>query len=209
MTRLGALFAMICLSLLALFGLAHLLDVSVDSVWAEYSSTANRWSALVGVALLIADVFLPVPSSLIMLGLGSIFGPIFGTFFSMVGGMGASLFAFALGRMSKDRVERWLSPQEYQRAQTILSRWGLVAIIMTRPLPILAEATALVAGTSSMGWLRLSIASFWGLLPVCTLFGVTGAGIAELENMGAVMSLTVLAGGLAWLISQRMEDTLK
>ena len=79
MTRLGVLFSVICISLLALFGLAHMLGWSVDGLWAEYSSTASMWSATVGVALLLADVFLPVPSSLIMLGFGSIFGPVYGT----------------------------------------------------------------------------------------------------------------------------------
>ena len=205
MTRLGALFAMICLSLLALFGLAHMLDVSVDNVWAEYSSTANRWSALVGVALLIADVFHgPIQSHHV--GLAQFLDRSL-AFFSMVGGMGASLFAFALGRMSKDRVERWLSLKNTSALRPLVIE--AVAIIMTRPLPILAEATALVAGTSSMGWLRLSIASFLGLLPVCTLFPTPWGGYRRTREHRGCNEPHSLGGQAGLACQPKNGSTLK
>src|SRR6266576_6438284 len=55
-------------------------------------------AASVGVGLLIADVLLPVPSSLVMVAHGALFGVVMGTFLSLLGSVGAALFGFAIGR---------------------------------------------------------------------------------------------------------------
>ena len=63
-------------------------------------------AAALGVSLLVADVLLPVPSSLVMMAHGALFGVLGGTLLSLVGCTGASLFGFWLGRRGGKLFER-------------------------------------------------------------------------------------------------------
>src|SRR5215211_6626130 len=48
--------------------------------------------------LLVVDVVLPVPSNLVMIAHGALFGVAIGTFLSLVGSIGAALVGFAIGQ---------------------------------------------------------------------------------------------------------------
>src|ERR1044072_5178327 len=109
-------------------------------------------AASLGVGLLIADVLLPVPSSLVMVAHGALFGVVGGTLLSLLGSVGAALFGFAIGRRGGKLLERLVTPAERERADRTLERWGALGIVVTRPIPIVAETVAIVAGTSALGW---------------------------------------------------------
>jgi hypothetical protein len=67
--------------------------------------------ALVGVGLLVVDAVLPVPSSLVMIALGAVYGAVLGTLLAAIGTMGATLVGFALeaARSSSSRSWPWLA----------------------------------------------------------------------------------------------------
>src|SRR6185295_10271489 len=79
-------------------------------------------AAVLGVGLLIADVLLPVPSSLVMVAHGALFGVVVGTFLSLLGSVGAALFGFAIGRRGGRFLARVVSPEERTRADYLLGR---------------------------------------------------------------------------------------
>src|SRR5437763_10869108 len=101
-------------------------------------------AASLGVGLLIADVLLPVPSSLVMVAHGALFGVVIGTLLSLLGSVGAALFGFAIGRRGGRLLTRVVSPEERARADYLLGRWGSLAIVVTRPIPVLAETVAIM-----------------------------------------------------------------
>lgn len=105
-------------------------------------------SAITGVGLLVVDVVLPVPSSLVMIAHGVAFGAVVGASLSLVGSVGASLVGFAVGRRGGALLDRVVSPHERARADRLLSRWGVLAVVVTRPVPLLAETTVILAGAS-------------------------------------------------------------
>ncbi len=94
------------------------------------------------------DVALSVPSSLVMVAHGAHLGVVIGTVLSVVGSTGAALVGFALGRRGGPLLARLVPPEERTRADRLLARWGTLAIIITRPVPLLAQTTAVMAGTS-------------------------------------------------------------
>jgi len=47
----------------------------------------------------------------------------------------------------------------------LLARRGTLAIIVTRPVLLLSETTALMAGASPLGWRRVALAALAGSLP--------------------------------------------
>ena len=149
-------------------------------------------AALIGVGLLIADVLLPVPSSLVMVAHGALFGVWIGTLLSLAGSVGAALFGFAIGRRGEGALNKFVTDEERARADDLLGRWGVMAIVVTRPIPIVAETVAIVAGTSSLGWGRVAIASLAGSVPAALLYAITGAAIADLQSSTLVFGLVIL-----------------
>ena len=162
-------------------------------------------AASLGVGLLIADVLLPVPSSLVMVAHGALFGVVIGTLLSLLGSVGAALFGFAIGRRGGRLLTRIVSPEERARADYLLGRWGSLAIVVTRPIPVVAETVAIMAGASPMSWSRVALASLVGSLPPALLYALTGAAVANFQSVVLMFGVVLLVTGLFWLIGRLLE----
>ena len=164
-------------------------------------------AAGLGVSLLVADVLLPVPSSLVMVAHGTIFGAVIGTLLSLLGSMGASLCGFAIGRRGGKLLERLVSAEERARADKMLAKWGALAVVVTRPVPLLAETVAIIAGTSSLGWGHITLASFAGSLPAAVLYALTGASYANFQSATLMFGAVLLVAGSFWLVGRAVTQT--
>lgn len=156
-----------------------------------------------GVGLLVADVFLPVPSSGVMVAHGALFGILVGAALSLVGSVGAFSLGFALGRRGERTMERLVAEEERSRANRLLRRWGVLAIVVTRPVPILAETTAFVAGASPLGWRTCVVAALVGSLPAAVLYAVAGAMAASFATGAVVFAAVILLGLVVVAVSHR------
>jgi uncharacterized membrane protein YdjX (TVP38/TMEM64 family) len=165
-------------------------------------------AACVGVGLLVADVLLPVPSSLVMVAHGALFGIAGGTILSLVGGLGACLFGFWIGRRGGGLLERVVTLDERARADYLLQRWGALTIIVTRPIPLLAETVAIMAGASSMKWGRVALAALAGSLPPALLYALTGAAVANFQNAALMFGFVLLVAGFFWMLGRLIEPYL-
>jgi uncharacterized membrane protein YdjX (TVP38/TMEM64 family) len=184
---------------LALFGLFETLDVPILTDPGPWLSESGRWgAAAIGFALLVLDVFLPVPSSLIMVANGALFGIAGGTLLSMAGGMAAAAVGFAVGRGGSASLQRFVPEDERRRADTLLREWGDLAVVVTRPVPILAESVAILAGTSPLTWRRFLVAAAAGNLPPALLYALTGATAAHLDSIFLMFGLVMLVAALVW-----------
>ncbi len=199
----GWLTLSMCLTFLALFGVVEALHVPLLTDPQPWLGQGGVLAASVGIGLLVADVLLPVPASLVMVAHGALFGVVVGTALSLLGTMGAAAFGFYLGRKGSPWLDRTVSDEERQRAATLLQRWGLVAVVATRPVPILAETVAILAGTGPMRWDRFLIASLLGNLPPCLLYALTGATTQDFGSFVLIFSLVMVFAGLTWLIGKR------
>jgi uncharacterized membrane protein YdjX (TVP38/TMEM64 family) len=177
---------------LALFAVVEWRGVKVLQDPSSLLNQGGPAAAAVSVALLTADVFLPVPSSIIMIANGALFGVLAGTALSLLGSLAASALGFLIGRRSTRLLERLVSPAEKAHADALLSRWGAMAIVITRPIPLLAETTAILAGSSPLSWPRLLIATTAGALPSSLLYALTGAHTRTFGS-GALTFAIVLA----------------
>lgn len=189
---------------LLLFLIINALDVRILIDPTPWMAKGSWQAALIGVGLLVGDVLLPVPSSLVMIAHGLLFGIWWGTLISWVGSAGATLVGFAIGRRGGKLMDRCLSRQEKERADMLLRRWGGLAIIVTRPVPLLAETTAIIAGSTSMSWRMTLISAAAGSLPPALVYAVVGAKATSLNEGLLVFFLGVLLAGLFWLASRRV-----
>jgi len=195
------------LTVVALIVLFTILFLIVEALGVPLLSDPTPWmkhggvvAASIGVGLLIADVVLPVPSSIVMVAHGALFGVWWGTMLSLVGSVGAATFGFAIGRRGGALLERVVTPAERARASSILARWGTLAIIITRPVPLLAETVAIMAGASSMSWRTIVVASIAGSLPMSLLYALTGAAVANLQSTALMFGAVLLVAGVFWLV---------
>jgi uncharacterized membrane protein YdjX (TVP38/TMEM64 family) len=191
---------------LALFGVVEGLGVPL---LADPSGLMNRGGALaaaVGVGLLIADVFLPVPSSVVMIAHGALFGVVWGSVLSLAGSLGAAALGFAAGRRGAGALERLVSPAEKARADQLLARWGGLAVVVTRPIPLLAETTAIMAGASPMSWPRLLLAAAGGSVPPAILYALTGATSRGLGGGVLMFALVLLIAGGFWFFGKKVAE---
>jgi uncharacterized membrane protein YdjX (TVP38/TMEM64 family) len=167
------------------------------------------WAAALGVALLIADVLLPVPSSLVMVAHGALFGVFAGTLLSLLGSTGAAAFGFWIGRRGGKLLERLVTAKERERANAMLERWGILAVIVTRPIPLLAETVAIMAGASPLGWGRTVLAALAGSLPPALLYALTGASAGRFQNTALMFLFVLLITGLFWIVGRQITSGKK
>ena len=204
MRRYWLLLTGMVVAFLAVFAVAAALGVPVDDA-RPWMGRGGPAAALLGVALLTADVVLPVPSSGVMLLNGLLFGVWIGAALSVVGSVGCAATGFWMGRRGSAWVRRVVTPEEHDRASRLLERWGALAIVATRPVPVLAETVSILAGASRLSWGRAMLASFAGTLPAALAFALAGSAAASLKAGTLVFFGVVLLGAAFWVAGRRRD----
>ncbi|HEX2063628.1 MAG TPA: VTT domain-containing protein [Acidimicrobiales bacterium] len=204
MKRYAALCAGLLTVMLALFLVVEALDIPLLAEADPLGDRTGAVAAALGVTLLVVDVALPVPSSVVMITHGALFGALVGTALSVLGSLGSFSVGFALGRRGEPVVKRLVPEEERQRADRFLVRWGVVGVVLSRPVPLLAEAVSFVAGTSPLPWRPTLVAAALGCLPAAAVYAVAGAVAASFAS-GAVVfiAVVVLALGVGVLVVPR------
>jgi uncharacterized membrane protein YdjX (TVP38/TMEM64 family) len=202
-------YLLIILTMMALFLGAFIV---VEALGVPLLTDPEQWmnaggitAALIGFALLVSDVLLPVPSSLVMVAHGALFGVWIGTLLSLAGSLGAALFGFAIGRRGGKKLDTLVTHKERIRADALLESWGVMAIVITRPVPILAETVSIVAGTSSLSWKSMALASLAGTFPAALLYAITGAAVADLQSSTLIFGLVILIALLIGLVTHALK----
>ncbi|MFN8635532.1 MAG: VTT domain-containing protein [Chloroflexota bacterium] len=166
---------------------------------------AGWLSAAIGVSLLAADVLLPIPSNVIMIAHGALFGTVVGTVLSLLGSMLAAGAGFWIGRRGGPLLALAVPPDERARADRFLARWGILAILVSRPLPLLAETITVLAGASALGWRPSMLAALVGSLPPCLFYAWAGAASIGFEGGALVFGGVILLAIAVGLIGRQLE----
>ncbi len=200
----AAVAVLVCFLALFLVGEALGLPLLEDPT--PWLRQAGWLSAAIGVGLLAADVLLPVPSNVVMIAHGALFGIVVGAALSVLGGMLATVAAFWIGRRGGTLLAKAVPANERARADAILARWGVVAIMVTRPLPLLAETLIVLAGASTMSWRTAMLSAFVGFLPPSVFYAWAGAMSIGFEGGVLIFGLTILLAALSGLAVRRLEQ---
>lgn len=125
--------------------------------------------------LLATDIFLPVPSSAVSTYGGGILGTWPATLASWVGMTVGACLGFGLARLfGRPFAERFAGRSDLQRMQAATRRFGPLVLVLTRALPILAEACVLLMGATRLSWRRFLIPVLTSNLVISLVYAAFG-----------------------------------
>lgn len=160
------------------------------------------------VGVLAADLLLPVPSSLVATLGGAVLGVPLGTLCAWLGMTIGSAAGWGLGRWAGAAAVGRLPPDERTALLAWQARLGPLAVLVTRPLPLAAEAAALLAGATGVGPRPFLAAAATGNLAVALVWSVTGALGREFDGLAAAAIWSLLApAAAAWWLLRRPRTT--
>lgn len=192
-------FSLILLALLT--GIFLIWQVFQPRTWADVDflqAFGRPAAALAGVSLLCADILIPVPASLVMIAMGKLFGVAGGALLSVAGGLFATFMGHWIGRRTPALLPVFFREKDLSGARRFFDRWGIWAIGISRPVPLLAETLSVAAGLAGVGRARMLAFSLLGLLPPALLYAAAGHYGAD-TNLGLYSFLSVMGlAGLFW-----------
>ncbi|MBX3655178.1 MAG: VTT domain-containing protein [Ramlibacter sp.] len=168
--------------------------------WIGYADHAV-WIATLGVALLVADVLLPVPSSVVGMALCWTLGPAWGGGALALGLTLSFAFGYALGRLVPEpQLRRWVGAALWDRVRERARHRALWWIVAARALPVLAEMSALLAGVWRVPVLPAMLMAALSSCGVAALYAASAWFGTNEPGMAVTLLATMALPALTWLL---------
>lgn len=180
-------------------------------VWIEESlnneSHRTRFVLLSG-AVLALDILLPVPSSLVMILNGQVLGVLLGSLTSLAASSMCSILGYALGRLCTTPMIRMFGSNDVQRGREFMTKYGAIAVPVSRVIPVFAEVVSVLSGTTKVPFGKFFLLSLIGNGVVAVIYAYLGAhfhdaGYNLTAPTIAIASSLILAWIIQTVLSQR------
>ncbi len=198
MKRLLSVFVLCCFTLLITFVLFGQVEQQIEQLLSSKESLLAY--AVLSFGFLTLDIFLPVPSSLIMILNGKFLGVWAGTLLSLSSGLMSSAIGFYLGKKVNAYLDKLFAKREKDASNWLFRKFGNLAITVSKALPILSEAISVVAGTTSTKFKVFLFYSFIGHLTVSGVYAFVG-NFSTALNSGIVSGIIIMASlAIGWVL---------
>jgi uncharacterized membrane protein YdjX (TVP38/TMEM64 family) len=173
------------------------------------SATALWWMVA---GVMASDVLLPVPSSMVSTLAGAQLGIVGGTSASWIGMTAGAMLAFGLARrFGRPLALRLVAAEDLDRLDRLALRLGPGLIVLTRAVPVLAEASVLLLGINQLQWRRFLPALLASNLGIALAYAAFGdlAGEHAWLPLALGISLAAPLGLLAlarWWLARRAHQ---
>lgn len=195
--------------LLAGFAVFVIAMFAAAGLWPSWLNDPAAWQeqatvpvGTAAVALLASDVVLPVPSSIVMIGNGAIFGFGLGTMLSLIGSSLGALLGYGLGRCFGRATSE--TSQSNSRLHALMQTHGPHLVLASRPVPVVAEVVSVLAGTTKMPLGRFVPATAVGSLVISAAYAAVGSGLVDGSVGGPVFGVVFVLSGLLWWQGRRV-----
>ena len=165
---------------------------------------ASGWvSSSIIAALLALDVFLPVPSSIVSTGAGVLLGFWRGAAVIWIGMTIGCAIGYAFGAKAAGAARRVVGEDGLVRANQIMERHGNWALVVCRPIPVLAESSVVFAGL-----VRSPIRPFIWMttlsnLGIALAYAAVGAFSMEVQSFLVTFIAALALPGVAMLMGKK------
>lgn len=151
------------------------------------------WAWAAGIALICADLVLPIPQTAVIAALGIVYGTLLGGLLGSLGLISGGLLGYGLMLTATRRfAQRLAGLRSLQKMEGLFDRRGAWAIILTRSLPYsIPEATVFLAGLAGMPMRKFIAALTIGSVPTAFAFAAIGAGWADQPIVALTVSFVL------------------
>jgi len=186
----------------------NVMGFSIGDLASAWIVRAGAGSAATIVALLAADLFLPIPSSIVMVLSGAAFGVWWGSALALVGSVGGEWLGFELVRHYGRRASAAIvGDDEIDRLSRVFARHGAAVIAVTRALPVVMETMSVVAGLSTMTRRTFLAASLVGTGPVVLVYAYAGKVSRDAGSTLPAVIMLVAVAAFGWVMYRaKIED---
>jgi uncharacterized membrane protein YdjX (TVP38/TMEM64 family) len=202
-TRLILLIVAILVLLLAPYFLWHepLDTYFASDEYQQWLGSAKSYGWAVGLGLLAADAFLPIPSAPVMTTMGALYGTWLGGLVSAIGSIMAGFVGLGIGRLAGPRaLRRFASEAELAALGRFFDSWGAAGIVASRALPVAPEVLTVLAGIARMRLVRFLLALVLGALPVGLMLAWCGNQTGPSSGLLLVMTLVPASLWVVYLL---------
>ncbi len=204
-------WALLAIALLAAILVPFFLFEPEITSWTQalLESERSRWivGALLGL-LLASDVLLPIPSSLISTGCGYLLGALAGTLISWLGMTIGAIIGYAVGaKPAKAVTAKAVGDDGLTQARAAHSQYGDWSIIVSRAVPVLAEASVILAGVAGMPFRRFFALTASANLAISGAYATVGAFSMAANSFLLAFVGAILLPGLLMLVLRRRRVT--
>ncbi len=147
--------------------------------------------AVSGTGILLLDIVLPLPSSIIGTLLGARLGFWIGFAATWLGLTAGQCLGYLLARLALKRIDA-----SFSETPTLL------LVFLSRPVPILAEAVALTSGAGAVPFVHFFIACAAGNIVYAAVLAGNGAALLPDALLGPGLVIPMALPVIAWLIWQ-------
>ena len=193
-----AIFLAFCLAILIPFGMFER-ELTAWTEAAVLSASNDLLLATVIIAVLAADVALPIPASIVGVMAGAALGATAGSIVVWTGLMAGTAAGFAIGSLVRRTIETsYLSHPEADPARRIALKYGGLGLVLMRPIPVLAELSVIGAGLIGYPLGRALVLTAIANGVISTTYAAIGAFLVNTEHWiigGTLLLFTVV---IAW-----------
>ena len=163
----------------------------------------GAWGSLAVVALLVSDLFLPIPATPVMSAAGYLYGPLWGGIISAAGSFTAGMAGYGLCRaFGRGAAARLAGEAELTRHETLFQRSGPWLVAASRWLPLLPEVITCLAGLTRMPARIFATSLACGAVPMGFVYAAIGAAGQERPELALILS--VMMPPVLWLAVRPM-----
>jgi uncharacterized membrane protein YdjX (TVP38/TMEM64 family) len=131
-------------------------------------------AAAIIIFLLVIDLILPMPSTVLMTFSGAFYGFYLGTLINITGSLLASMAGFAITRkLGKARL--FLDKTDERAMDEWFVKWGEGILILSKMVPIVSETMACFAGLTGISGRKFIVLSLLGIVPVSAYYAYFGS----------------------------------
>lgn len=176
---------------------------NLEQFLSRFSGTlaGRTWSAFSIIVLLGIDLVLPVPSSVVMALSGKLLGFWAGGAVSFAGAMLAAVTGYSACYWGGRGIfNRLIKDKEADKVIAWFEKYGIYAIILSRPIPMLTEILSCTAGLYRFPFRIFLAASILGTLPICFVYSYFGD-LGSVTNPWPLVWVAVIIPAIGWLIA--------
>ncbi len=151
--------------------------------------------------LLMVDLFLPLPSSVLMTLCGAICGGWAGFAVALCGSLASAWLGFWLcRRYGRNMFYRLIdnNPTEIDHVENWLNRYGAWCLVLSRSVPMLTEIVSCLCGLGHMTFRRFTVLALLGTVPTCAVYAYAGSQGATF-GFGIALVAAFIVPGLGFL----------